>query len=176
MKKIFSAGLLILLLMFSGACGYTVSSSPYGLKEPLTLDVPVVINPTRFPELGPMLTRDLITRLDSSPDIKVKTAAPNTLKVSIKNLKVEGGSWDVKDYSDVPEASVSRVLYMEVEAILEKTEQDGKFHRNRELFSSQYTYLVSEDQSRSDMRREEAFKWMTNDLAQKITQGLLSEF
>ena len=176
MKKILPASLLIVLLTFSSACGYTISSSPYGLEEPLILNVRVVINPTRFPELGPMMTRDIIARLDSSPNIRVQTTAPSTLKVSIKNLKIEGGSWDVKDDSDVPEASVSRVLYMEIEAILEKTEQDGKFYRNREIFNSQYTYIVSEDQSRSDMRREEAFKWMTNDLAQKITQGLLSEF
>ena len=67
MKRNLLAGVLMLVAAVAlGGCGYSLSPTPYGLLEPLTVSVPVATNQSRFADLGPWLTADIISRLDAS--------------------------------------------------------------------------------------------------------------
>jgi hypothetical protein len=159
-----------------GGCGYSLSPSPYGLMEDLQLSVPVAENKSRYGELGPMLTGDIISRLDASSAIRVAEGAPARLKLDIVNVTVSGGAWEVEEGDDSPKNSASRVVYMTVEAVLEKPGQDGAPQMRRQRFFGQRTFLVSDSQAQVEMRQAEAFQWLVNDLGQKISQTMFSEF
>jgi hypothetical protein len=162
-------------MAFSG-CGYSLSPSPYGLMENLSVSVPVALNKSRYGELGPMLTGDVVSRLDASSAIRVAEGAPATLRLDIVNVTIGGGAWDVEDNDDTPRNSASRVVYMTVEAALERPGPDGAPRMRRQRFSSQRTFLVSDSQAQVEMRQAEAFQWLVNDISQKISQNMFSEF
>ncbi|UQZ89207.1 hypothetical protein C4J81_08370 [Deltaproteobacteria bacterium Smac51] len=174
-KKILPAALLTAALTVGG-CGYSFSPTPYGLMEDLTVSVPVVTNKSRYGELGPMMTSDIITRLDASSNIRVAEGAPAVLKMEIVNVAVTGGAWQVDDDDDTPRHSASRVVNMTIEAVLERPGPDGQPIMRRQRFSGQRTFLVSESQAQVEMRQVEAFQWLVNDLGQKISQTMFSEF
>ncbi len=159
-----------------GGCGYSLSPSPYGLTEDLSLSVPVAINRSRYGELGPMLTGDVIGRLDAASSIRVAEGSPAVLKLDIVNVAVSGGSWEVEDDDDSPRNSASRVVSMTVEAVLERPGPEGEPAIRRQRFSGQRTFLVSESQAQVEMRQAEAFQWLVNDISQKISQSMFSEF
>ena len=62
MRGLLSLALALGLLI--GGCGYSLSPTPYGLMENMTVRVPVVVNQSRFAEVGPMLTEEMIKLLD----------------------------------------------------------------------------------------------------------------
>lgn len=159
-----------------GGCGYSLSPSPYGTLEPLSVSVPMATNKSRYSELGPMLTADIIRRLDGAANVRVLEGSPARLKLDIAAVSITGGSWDVEDDRDRPRNSASRVIDMTVEAVLSRPGADGRPQVRRQRFSSQRTFLVSEEQAQVEMRQAEAFQWLTNDLSQKIGQMMFSEF
>jgi len=166
------AALMGLSLLLAG-CGYTLSSSPYGLMEPLTLSVPVAANQSRYGDLGPRLTREVIGRLDSSSNVTVREEAPATLRLTITRVSISGGAWipDRNEY-DLPTASASRVISLSVMAVLEKEDAPAK----RQAFTGYHTFYINEDENQTRVLEEEALTWVLADLAQKITQSLFSEF
>lgn len=157
-------------------CGYSLSPSPYGLMEDISLSIPVAENKSRYGELGPMLTGDIISRLDASSRIRVSEGAPARLKLDIVNVAVSGGAWEMDNNDDRPKNSASRVVHIAVDAVLEKPGQDGVPQMRRQRFSGQRTFLVSDSQAQVEMRQAEAFQWLVNDLGQKISQTMFSEF
>ena len=168
---------IVMLGLFLAGCGYRVSSSPYGLHEPLTLSVPVADNQSRYADLGPRLTREVIDCLDSSDNITVRETAPATLKLAITRVAVGGGAWSPygSEY-DLPKKSASRVVSLTTEAVLEKTGPDGSVSARRAVFSSHRNFYVNEDDSLTQLLEAEAFNWVLADLGQKIAQSLFSEF
>lgn len=163
----------------AGGCGYSLSPTPYGLIEAMTVSVPVVVNQSRFSDLGPMLTKDIITRLDASSSISVRENAPARLVMTIKSVSVAGGSWlssTLRD--DTPTDSASRVVFMTVEAVLERPDPSGASQPliRRQMFSGRRTFLVSNQQAQVELRQSEAFEWLISDLGQKIAQTMFSEF
>ena len=154
-------------------CGYSLAPSPYGLMEPLTLSVPVAVNQSRYADLGPRLTREVIGRLDSSSNITVREEASAALKLTIARVDVSGGAWnpDRAEY-DLPSASASRVVSLTVEAVLEKANAPSR----RRAFSSHRSFYINDNDNLTQLLEEEAFAWVMADLAQKITQNLFAEF
>lgn len=163
--------------LLAAGCGYSVSSTPYGMLDSMAVSVPVVVNQSRFAELGPMLTEEMIRLLDSSTDITVMEGAPAKLKMEIKSLNVSGGAWTRERSSDRPANSASRVIYITVEAVLERPNPaGGQPLLRRNVFNAQRNFLVSEDQSQVELRQNEAFHLLLADVSQKIAQTLFSEF
>ena len=168
------------LMVFQG-CGYTLSSSPYGLNERLTVGVPVVKNNSRFDSLGPMMTSELINRLDAAPDISVREGAPARLTVTITSVAVSGGAWDITNTNtdeDLYTNSASRVVNISLEAVLERPNPvggDAPLVR-RHVFNGSRNFLVGSDQLQVELLQQEAFAWLVNDLGQKIAQTMFSEF
>lgn len=175
MRNTVLSGLLLCALAFGG-CGYSLSPSPYGLTEDLRLSVPVAANKSRYGELGPMLTGDVIARLDASSHIQVAESSPALLTLNIISVTVTGGAWEVDEDEDSPRNSASRVVNMTVEAVLERPGAAGAPVVRRQRFSGQRTFLVSDSQAQVEMRQAEAFQWLVNDLSQKISQNMFSEF
>jgi len=214
MKHIAFLGLGLLL----AGCGYQPSPSPYSLLQPLTVSVPMAVNQSRYGDLGPRLTREVIGLLDSSSNVTVRETAPATLKLAIIGVSISGGSWNpnrnVYDLQyDLPAASASRVVSLTVEAVLEKTGAagagvagdgeagdsmagngvaeveetgvgvavvgvagGGAASARRLRVSSQRNFYVNDNENQTQLLEAEAFNWVLADLAQKITQGLFSEF
>ena len=108
-----------------GGCGYGLSPSPYGLMESLTVSVPVAVNQSRYADLGPMLTSDVINRLNASPSISVRENSASTLRLEIKHVSISGGAWETKRDDDTPINSASRGVQLSVQAVLEKPNPDG---------------------------------------------------
>ena len=168
--------LLGLGLILAG-CGYQASPSPYSLLQPLTLSVPMAANQSRYGDLGPRLTREVIVLLDSSPNVTVRETAPATLKLAITRVGISGGAWNPnRNEYDLPEASASRVISLTAEAVLEKPGENGAGSARRLLVSSHRNFYVNDDEYQTQLLESEAFNWVLADLAQKITQGLFSEF
>lgn len=173
--------LFALLLGFSlslAACGYQMSPSPYGLAQPLTLSVPVAGNQSRYGDLGPRLTREIINRLDASSNVTVQETAPAKLSLTITRVDVSGGAWkpESSEY-DLPTASVSRTVNLTVEAVLEKAGAAGPNPPARRLtFTGQRNFYVNENEYQTQILEENAFNWVLADLAQKIAQSIFSEF
>ena len=164
---------LISFSLVLASCGYSLSSSPYGLKEPLTLSVPVAANQSPYANLGPRLTREVISRLDSSSNVTVREEAPATLRMIVDKVHVSGGAWN--PYSseyDLPAVSASRVVSLTVEAVLEKANAPSR----RQVFSSHRNFYINDNENQTQLLEEEAFAWVVADLAQKIAQNLFSEF
>lgn len=160
-----------------GGCGYSLSPSPYGLMESMAVSVPVAINQSRFADLGPMLTSNMINRLNASPNISVREFAASSLRLEIKSVSISGGAWETKRNDDTPLTSASRVVYMSVEAILERPNPaGGEPLVRRNVFLSQRNFLVTSDQAQVELRQNEAFQWVVSDLSQKIAQTMFSEF
>lgn len=174
MKKLLSALFLSAALM--NGCGYSLSPSPYGLMEDVRVSIPVAENKSRYGELGPMLTGDVINRLDASANIRVAEGAPALLKLDIVNVTISGGAWEMDEGNDRPRNSASRVVNITVEAVLERPGVGGVPQMRRQRFSGQRTFLVSDSQAQVEMRQAEAFQWLVNDLGQKISQTMFSEF
>lgn len=179
------ASVLILLFVAAavsgivGGCGYSMSPTPYGLMQAMTVSVPVAVNQSRFSDLGPMLTKEIITRLDASSSISVREHAPARLTMTIKSVSVSGGSWQRSTRNDdIPTDSASRVASITVESVLERPDPSGAAQPliRRQLFSSRRTFLVSNDQAQVELRQSEAFEWLVSDLGQKIAQTMFSEF
>ncbi|MDR1044618.1 MAG: LPS assembly lipoprotein LptE [Candidatus Adiutrix sp.] len=167
---------LILGLVFGG-CGYSLSPTPYGLTEAMTVSVPVAKNQSLYADLGPQLTEDLIARLDASSNINVREGAPATLTMTIQSVTVTGGAWQSTFNDDQPTDSASRVAYLAVEAVLERPGPEaGQPLIRRHVFNGQRTFLVGSDQSQVDLRQSEALAWLVSDLGQKIAQTMFSEF
>jgi outer membrane lipopolysaccharide assembly protein LptE/RlpB len=164
---------LMSLSLFLAGCGYSTAPSPYGLMEPLTLNVPVAANQSPYSDLGPRLTREVIGRLDSSSNVTVREGAPAALRLAITKVDIIGGAWTSErtDYN-LPEASASRVVSLTVESVLEK----GAGPARRHHFSSSRKFYVNQDDNLTKTLEEEAFAWVLDDLAQKITQSLFAEF
>ena len=186
LKKSFSlAGLfqrgglsvLLGLSLLPSACGYQMSASPYGLAQPLTVSVPVAVNQSRYGDLGPRLTREVINRLDASHNIMVRETAPATLRLTISKVDVSGGAWDPESGGyDLPKASVSRTVGLTVEAVLENPGQTGAASVRRLFFTGHRNFYVNEDEYQTQVLEENAFNWVLADLAQKIAQNIFSEF
>ena len=178
-KKAELALFLGLALFVVQGCGYTLSSSPYEMSERLTVGIPVVKNNSRFDNLGPMMTADLVERLDASADITVREDAPAKLTVTIANVSVSGGAWDVnRNEQDLYTNSASRVVNMTLEAVFERPNPlvaDMPLVR-RHVFSGSRNFLVSSEQAQVELLQQEAFAWLINDLGQKIAQVMFSEF
>lgn len=176
MKSLWLA-ILIAGFLVSG-CGYTLSPNPYGLTEPLSLSIPVAKNMSRYEVLGPLLTENLINRLNSAADITVRENAPATLRMSIASVAVSGGAWDSKrNEDDIPTNSASRVINISVEAVFERPNpQGGEPLVRRQVFMGNRNFLVGSDQSQIEARQHEAFLWLIDDLGQKIAQTMFSEF
>ena len=187
MKSIVLLGLGVLL----AGCGYQLSPSPYSLLQPLTVSVPVAENQSHHGDMGPRLTREIINLLDSSANVAVRETAPATLKLVITGVSISGGAWDPnrKPYDlqyDLPAASASRVVSLTVEAVLEKPGvagtgetgigEAGAASARRLRVSSQRNFYVNDNEDQTQVLESEAFNWVLADLAQKITQGLFSEF
>jgi len=178
----FSARLPVFLGLMLAGCGYQVSPSPYGLAQPLTVSVPVAVNQSRYGDLGPRLTREVISRLDASSNVTVRETAPATLRLTISKVDVGGGAWDPESSGyDLPKASVSRTVSLTVEAVLEKdgqavTDPAGAASARRMLFTGQRNFYVNEDEYQTQVLEEIAFNWVLADLAQKIAQSIFSEF
>lgn len=159
-----------LLSALIGGCGYSLSPTPYGLMEAMTVSVPVATNQSRFADLGPMLTEDIITRLDASSNISVREGASATLTMAIKSVSISGGSWQPSTRNnDIPTDSASRVVYMTVEAVLQRPDPSGGPQPlvRRHLFNGRRNFLVSSDQAQVELRQSEAFEWLISDLGQK---------
>jgi len=177
MKNLNPVLLLLGLSLLLAGCGYQVSPSPYSLLQPLTVSVPVAANQSRYADLGPRLTREVINRLDSSPNITVRETAPATLRLSVTGVSVSGGAWNPsRSEYDLPVASASRVASLTVEARLEKTDETGAVSARRLVVSSHRNFYVNEIENQTQLLEEEAFNWVLDDLAQKIAQGLFAEF
>lgn len=162
-----------------GGCGYSLSPTPYGLLEAMSVSVPVATNQSRFADLGPMLTEDIITRLDASSNISVRENSPARLTMTIKSVSIAGGSWQPSSRNnDIPTDSASRVIYMTVEAVLERPDPAGGPQPlvRRHIFNGRRNFLVSSDQAQVELRQSEAFQWLASDLGQKIAQTMFSEF
>lgn len=160
-----------------GGCGYSLSPSPYGLTESMTVSVPVAVNPSRYADLGPMLTMDVITRLNASPEISVRDDSAATLRLTIKHVSISGGAWETRRGDNVPVSSASRVLNVAVEAVLERPNPRGGAPLvRRNTFMSNRTFLVTSEQAQLELQENEAFKWVVSDLGQKISQTMFSEF
>ena len=178
MKPVVFLGLSLLL----GGCGYQVRPSPYSLLQPLTVSVPVAENQSRYGDLGPRLTREVISLLDSSSNVTVRETAPAALRMVITRVDVGGGAWIPGSSAyDLPTASASRVVTLTVEARLEKpgvagTGAGGAASAQRLRVSSHRIFYVNEDEYQTQLLEFEAFNWVLADLAQKITQSLFSEF
>jgi outer membrane lipopolysaccharide assembly protein LptE/RlpB len=173
LKFICFSGLSLLL----AACGYQLSPSPYSLLQPLTVSVPVAANQSPYADLGPRLTRAVIVLLDSSANITVRETAPATLRLNITNVAVSGGAWDPnRNKYDLPTASASRMVNLTVEATLEKPGETGTPSSRRVRVSSHRTYYINNEQSRTTLSEDEHGNWVLEDLAQKITQSIFSEF
>jgi hypothetical protein len=143
----------------------------------LAVSVPVAVNQSRFADLGPWLTADIISRLDASANISVREGAPARLVTSVKKVDVVGGSWLSDRNNDLPTDSASRVISLTVEAILERPgPAGGPVLVRRQLFESQRTFLVGSEQAQAELRQREAFQWLVADLGQKIVQTMFSEF
>ena len=171
------AAIVLSLGLLAGGCGYSLSPTPYGLMESMTISVPVVKNQSRFADVGPLLTADIITRLDASTNISVREGAPATLTMTIKTVAVSGGSWKTERNDDLPTNSASRVVNMTVEAVLERPNPaGGQPLVRRHVFSGQRNFLVNDDQAQVELRQNEAFNWLISDLGQKIAQTMFSEF
>jgi hypothetical protein len=175
---------VVLLSLMLAGCGYQFSPSPYSMLQPLTVSVPVAVNQSRYGDLGPRLTREVITRLDSSPSITISETAPATLRLAIIGVDISGGAWDPdrSDY-DLPTASASRVISLTVEGVLEKTGETGTVSARRLVFSSSRNFYVNTSdfypgagEHQTGVLEEEAFAWVLADLAQKIAQGFFAEF
>lgn len=166
------------LALIACGCGYSMSPTPYGLTEPLSVSVPVAVNQSRFSDLGPLLTKDIITRLDTSSNITVRENADTRLSLTIKSISVTGGArMPSISNNGLPTDSASRVIYMTVEAVLKKpAPEGGQPQVRRQIFSGEKNFLVSSDQAMVDQRQREAFQWLVNDLGQKISQTMFSEF
>jgi len=181
-------GRLFILPVFLGllpaGCGYQVSPSPYGLAQPLVVSVPVAVNQSRYGDLGPRLTREVISRLDASSNVTVRETAPAKLRLTISTVDVVGGAWDPErvDYDlPLPKASVSRTASLTVEAVLEKagqavTDPSGASSAQRRLFTGHRNFYVNEDEYQTQVLEEIAFNWVLADLAQKIAQSIFAEF
>ena len=166
-----AAGLIL------GGCGYSLSPSPYGLMESLTVSVPVAANQSRYADLGPMLTTDVISRLNASPSISVRENSASTLRLEIKHVSISGGAWETKRDDNTPINSASRVVHVSVEAILERPGPEGGAPLvRRNVFMSQRNFLVTSEQAQLELQQNEAFKWIVSDLGQKISQIMFSEF
>lgn len=172
------AAILLFGLVLAAGCGYTLSPTPYGLLESMVVSVPVATNQSRFADLGPRLTSDIISRLDASTNITVKEGAAATLTVDITNVIISGGAWDTGRYSDDnPKQSASRVISIIVSVDLERPNPVGGANLiSRRTFGSNRTFFVNEDQNETDLRQNEAFNWLISDLGQKIAQNMFSEF
>jgi len=163
------------LSVILAGCGYQMSPSPYGLAQPLTLSVPVAVNQSRYGDLGPRLTREVINRLDASSNVTVRETAPATLRLTITGVDVGGGAWNPEHSEyDLPTASVSRTVSLTVEAVLEKPDGPGAVRRRS--FSGHRNFYVNEDEYQTQVLEVKAFDWVLADLAQKIAQGIFSEF
>jgi hypothetical protein len=164
-------------LLLAGACGYQASPSPYSLLQPLTVNVPVAANQSRYGDLGPRLTREVIGRLDSSSNVTVREEAPATLRLTITKVDVAGGAWNPDHHEyDLPAASASRMVNLTVEAVLEKTGRDGAASARRLNVTGHHNYYVNNDEYQTRLLEDEAFNWVLADLAQKITQNFFAEF
>lgn len=171
--------LSLISLLWVWACGYTMSPSPYGLVEPVTLSIPIVTNSSRFENLGPELTRRLIESLDASPSISVRENGPAKLTVHIRSVIVSGGSWDRgSDVAAFSTRSASRVVSVSVEAAFTRPDPAGGQEPSvlRRIFSSSRTFLVDSNQSQVDLLQQQAFDWVLEDLSQTIAQNMFSEF
>ncbi len=170
----------VLLLILAAGCGYGLSPTPYGLMEAMVVSVPVAKNQSRYADLGPQLTSDVISRLDASSNITVREEAPATLTMTISRVAVFGGAWETGRYDDdddEPKKSASRVVYVAVEAILERPgPPGGQPLVSRRTFGSSRTFFVNEVQADTELRQSEAFNWVIADLGQKIAQNMFSEF
>ena len=166
-----TAGLIL------GGCGYSLSPSPYGLMESMTVSVPVATNQSRYADLGPMLTSDVINRLNTSPEISVRENSASTLRLRIRHVSISGGAWETRRNDDTPINSASRVVRMSVEAVLEQPNPDGGPPLvRRNVFISQRNFMVTSEQAQLELQQSEAFKWIVADLGQKIAQMMFSEF
>ncbi|MDL2259990.1 LPS assembly lipoprotein LptE [Deltaproteobacteria bacterium OttesenSCG-928-K17] len=178
-KKILAgaASLALGLALLAGGCGYSLSTSPYGLAENITVGIPVVVNQSRYADIGPMLTEDIISRLDAAPGITVREGAAATLKMEIKTISISGGAWSRERNNDLPTDSASRHIYMTVEAVLERPNPNGgQPLQRRHVFNGQRNFLVGSQQEQVELRQQEAFQWLISDLGQKIAQTMFSEF
>lgn len=164
------------LAALAAACGYSVGSSPYSVLEPMSVNIPVAVNHSRYEGLGPQLTQKVIRRLNSAPGVTISSGAANTLRLEITQVTVYGGAWQVTPGADRPESSASRVLEVSVEAVLEKPSPDGRPQSKRARFVEQRNFLVSGDQHVVGVYENEALDKLTEDISQKITQTLFSEF
>lgn len=175
MRKLVSLALALGFL--AAGCGYSLSPTPYGLLEPMSVGVPVVVNQSRFADLGPMLTKEVIRLLDASEGISVRENAPAQLKMEIKSIDISGGAWNRERNNDIPTNSASRVIYLTVEAVLEKPNpQSGQPVVRRNIFSAQRNFLVNDDQAQVEVRQNEALQKVVSDISQKIAQTMFSEF
>ncbi|MDR2946168.1 MAG: hypothetical protein LBV79_05425 [Candidatus Adiutrix sp.] len=166
-----AAGLLV------GGCGYSLSPSPYGLAEPLTVSVPVAGNQSRYADLGPQLTAEVIGRLNSSPTISVRENSASTLRLTIQQVVVSGGAWETRRTNNMPTHSASRVAVLVVEAVLERPNPaGGPPLARRQVFASQRNFMVTNIAAHSELQENEAFQWVITDLGQKIAQAMFSEF
>ncbi|MDR0882833.1 MAG: LPS assembly lipoprotein LptE [Candidatus Adiutrix sp.] len=171
------AALLLCLSLMLGGCGYTLSPSPYGLLTAMTISVPVVKNQSSYGNLGPLLTSDIITRLDASSNIKVREGAPASLIMTIQTVSISGGAWTPSRNNDIPTNSASRVIYLTVEAVLERPNPDGGQPLvRRHVFDGTRNFHVSDRQEQVELSQNEAFEWLIDDLSQKIAQTMFSEF
>jgi hypothetical protein len=174
----FSLPLALGLLLAVAGCGYQHSPSPYGLLEPLDISVPVAANQSPYGELGPRLTRAVITHLDASANITVREEAPARLRLAIIGVSISGGAWNPnRNEYDLPSASASRVVSLSVEAVLERPAPEGGRPRTlHRRFAGSRNFYVTDDENQARMMEEEAFDWVVADLAQKIAQNMFSEF
>jgi hypothetical protein len=138
----------------------------------------VAVNQSRYGDLGPRLTREVISRLDASSNVTVRETAPATLSLTITQVDVSGGAWnpDSRGEYDMPTASVSRTVSLTVEAVLEKTGEAGAASARRLLFTGHRNFYVNEDEYQTQVLEGNAFNWVLADLAQKVTQSIFAEF
>jgi len=171
------AALALVAGLVFGGCGYSLSPSPYGMMESMTVSVPVAINQSRYADLGPMLTSDIINRLNASPEISVRENSVSKLRLEIKNVSITGGAWETRRGDNVPINSASRVINISVEAVLERPNPKGGAPLvRRNTFISRRNFLVTSEQAYMELQENEAIKWVVSDLGQKIAQTMFSEF
>lgn len=179
-----AAGLISGLL---AGCGYRMGSSPYQLDEPLVVSVPMAMNKTTNAGLAATLTRLVVESLAASPQITVvgpgwgeEAGRPLTpdycvLQLTIAQVRLEGGAWEVESNDQV--FSVSRRVYLTVEGLLSRQDVGGRSRPPiRRTVTTNRAYQVSSDQTRLETNQAYATDLALAEAAQKLLLVMFNDF